>query len=194
MKKLLENDFSYHYGLGVSGFVAVVSTTDVGFSLKDDTVLIYPLVDGIARYENPKRKEVNVINYESFFKSLPQPFQDNKDNCDLIVFTSDNQHFLLNELTVTKKKKGKKRTKAAKQMLQVLKLITAVPAISSFINQYTVKQCCYFNQKPQAPQPIKCVNAFNRMSELSNSEMLHLEIKKLGFDFAEFSGGRPYLL
>ena len=107
MKNLLEHNFISHYGLATNVSVNVVSTTDVKFDLKDDLILVYPSGAGTAKYSNPNLKEVNIVNYESFFKSLPQTFQDKKCNCDLIVYTSDNQYFLLNELTKTGKKKRK---------------------------------------------------------------------------------------
>jgi hypothetical protein len=109
MKHLLGKDFTAHYALAVAASVNVVSTSDAAFDLVDDARLVFPSGEGIAKYANPCRKEVNVIHYELFFKSLPQPFQDGKKSCDLITYTSDNQHFLLNELTNTKSIKEKRQ-------------------------------------------------------------------------------------
>ena len=197
MKNLLEHNFISHYGLTASVIVNVVSTTDVDFDLNDDDVLVYRSGTGIAKYSNPSHKEVNVINYETFFKSLPQPFQDDKNNCDLIVFTSDNQYFLLNELTDRGKKKGKKRTHAIEQMLQVLREISDVPEIKLFIEQHSVKQCCYFNKKTQSPSiKITAPAIFGRLSDIAphGFEMSNSEIESLGFELWEFAGSQVYLI
>jgi hypothetical protein len=151
MKNLLEKDFISHYTLSANPSVNVVSTSNTTFDLKDDTTMLYPSGSGIAKYDNPNIKEVNVVHYELFFKSLPQPFQQNKKNCDLFVYTSDNQYFLLNELTNTNKGKSKKETKAISQMLQVLQIILEVPAIAKFLQQYLKKQCCFFNKHAPVP-------------------------------------------
>jgi hypothetical protein len=198
MKNLLEKDFISHYKLSASPVVNVVPTNDTEFDLKDDAVLVYPSGAGIAKYSNPNNKEVNVINYESFFKLLPQPFQDNKNNCDLIVSTSDNQYFLLNELTDKGKKKGKKRTHAILQMLQTLQLICEVASIKSFIQNHSVKKCCYFNKKAQRPSAtINATDSFNRFNTtlpVHGSQMTDTEIEKFGFELWEFSGSQTYLL
>jgi len=196
MKNLLEHNFISHYGLAASVIVDVVSTTDADFDLNDDAVLVYRSGTGIAKYSNPRRKEVNIINYETFFKSLPQSFQDNKNNCDLIVYTSDNQYFLLNELTEKGKKKGKKRTLAIEQMLQVLREISDVSEIKLFIEQHSVKQCCYFNKKTQSPSnKITAPATFGRLSDIAphGFEMSNSEIESLGFELWEFSGSQVYL-
>ncbi|MDR3244951.1 MAG: hypothetical protein LBT50_00790 [Prevotellaceae bacterium] len=146
MKNLLGKNFVSHYELTASITVNVVSTSDKQFDLKDDDALVYPFGNGIAKYENPTRKEVNVINYESFLKSLPQSFQQSKKNCDLIVYTTDKQYFLLNELTNTSKNKSKKQEKAILQMLQVLNDLLAVPSINEYIQQHKEKRCCFFNK------------------------------------------------
>ncbi len=200
MKNLLEHDFIAHHKLTTKTKVTVnvAPTKDTDFDLKDDATIVYPSGSGIAKYHNPNSKEVKVINYESFFKSLPQSFQNNKDNCDLIIYTSDFSHFILNELTDKGKKKGKKRTHAVAQMLQVLRDICAVPAISSFIGQYTIKRCCYFNKKAQAPSnKINATTTFNRLSTIAPNGFqmsTNSSIAALGFELWEFSGNQTYLL
>ena len=196
MKDLLEKDFVSHYGLSANDYVNVVSTSEINFDLKDDDTLIHLLGGGTARYSNPNNKEVNVINYELFFKSLPPSFQKNKQNCDLFVYTSDNQYFLLNELTNTNKKKGRKRKHAISQMFATLRIISAVSTIHSFINQYTIKQCCYFNKKYQSPQNINAISAFNRINSYSQNgyQMKSPDIESYGFELWEFSGNQTYVL
>ncbi len=196
MKNLLENDFIAHYKLAVNVTVNIVSTTDISFELKDDTTLVYPSGAGIAKYSNTAEKEVNVINYETFFKSLSSCFQQGKKNCDLIVYTTDFSHFLLNELTSTNKKKGRKRTHSIEQMLQVLKEIWAVPSIKCFINSYSVKRCCYFNKKVQAPAiQIKAAQSFGRLRDIKcGFKMPVPDIESFGFEMWEFSGNQTYQL
>lgn len=208
MKNLLEHHFISHYGLTASVAVDIVSTTITDFDLKDDAVLIYSSGTGIAKYSNPSRKKVNVINYESFFKSLPQTFQNSKENCDLIVYTSDNQYFLLNELTNTKKEyvpnftqkdgtpKMGKRNKAISQLKQTLKDISNVSDIDSFIKQHTIKHCCFFNAQTHAPIGIIATAAFNRISFINPSgyKISNPDIELSNFELWEFSGNQMYLL
>jgi hypothetical protein len=197
MKNLLEKDFITHYGLTVSITVNVVSTNNERFDLRDDAALVCLFGSGIAKYENPTRKEVNIINYEHFFKSLPQSFQQNRKNCDLFVYTSDKQYFLLNELTNKGKKKGKKRVHAIRQMLETLEIISNVPAIQSFIQQYSIRQCCYFNKKSQAPMPVNATVIFNTIDTISEEEPTLSNEKrfdKFHFEFCEFSGTHACLL
>jgi len=123
-------------------------------------------------------------------------FLQNKQNCDLIVYTSDNQYFLLNELTETNKGKGKKEAKAISQMLSVLQIIFAVPVISQFIQQHFIKQCCFFNKKAQSPKHINATDAFNRLLAFSayGFRMKNSDIESFGFELWEFSGNQTYLL
>ncbi|MDR2650695.1 MAG: hypothetical protein LBC68_00040 [Prevotellaceae bacterium] len=196
MKNLLEHNFISHYGLTASVAVNVVSRTNANFDLKDDDVMVYPSGKGIAKYSNPNCKEVNVINYETFFKGLQQSFQQNKENCDLLVYTSDRQYFLLNELTNTNKQKGKKYKKSVSQMLQTLQIISDVPEISQFIQLYSTRQCCFFNKKAQAPKHIKATDAFSRLATLSENgyKMSNPDIETFDFELWEFSGNQTFFL
>ena len=209
MKKLLEKDFISHYGLTVGVTVNIVPTDKEHFELKDDATLMYSSGSGIAKYENPTHKEVNIINYEAFFKSLPQPFQQNKRNCDLIVYTSDLSFFLLNELTETNPlyipdfvqqtdglSRIGKRNQAISQLAQTLKYISAVPTIDTFIQQHKTKHCCFFNKPPQLPTAIIAPIAFSRLSLLTpyGIHTRNSDIEFYGFEFWEFSTPQTYLL
>lgn len=198
MNNLLTHDFIAHYKLHPAAGVNMVSasTNSLRFDLADDAKLIYPANQGVAKYGNPHGKEVTIINYECFIKSLPQAFQHKKEICDLIVYTSENEYFLLNESTNTNKGKGAKRNKAKSQMRQTLKDLTEVPRIHSFMMQHHVKQCCYFNKKAQAPQVLNATKAFNRISDIQENgyRMPDTDIESLGFELWEFSGDNKYIL
>jgi hypothetical protein len=208
MENLLKNDFVSHYKLSASPLVNVASTNDNNFDLKDDSTMIYPSGAGVARYNNPHRKEVNVINYESFINSLPIAFQSRKEKCDLIVYTSYFSHFLLNELTNTQSQyvpdftqadgtpRTGKRNKAISQLKNTLEDISAVPAIKKFIDRHTIKYCCFFNKQVHAPIGITATIAFSRLSTLSlrGFELSDPNIESYGFKLWEFSGSQTYLL
>ncbi|KAA6310019.1 hypothetical protein EZS27_038603, partial [termite gut metagenome] len=130
-----------------------------------------------------------------------------RENCDLIVYTSDSSHFILNELTKTQPKyvsdhltdgtlKIGKKNKAISQLKQTLKDISDVPPINSFIKQRTTKHCCFFNKLPSPPQGITATNAFNRLSSISPNG-IHTpnpDIEAWGFEFWEFCDNQTYLL
>jgi hypothetical protein len=197
MKNLLEHDFVSHYGLAASVVVNVVSTTDTDFELIDDKKLVCPSGQGTAKYNNPSRKEVNVINYENFINSLPNRFQNRRERCDLIVYTSDSSHFILNELTETQSQyASKKKDKAISQLKQTLEVISAVPEINSFIKKCTTKHCCFFNKPPTSPKDINATDAFNRLSLISKNGINtpNPDIEAFGFEFWEFCDDQTYLL
>lgn len=76
----------------------------------------------------------------------------------MIVYTSDKQYFLLNELTDTNPKyipdftladgtpKRGKRNTAILQLEQTLQNISNVPDIDIFIKQHITEHCCFFNK------------------------------------------------
>ncbi len=208
IKNLLENDFISHYRLSARVTVNIVSTTDADFDLIDDLTLKYPSGDGIAKYSNPNRKEVNIINYESFINSMPLAFRTGRENCDLIVYTSDFSCFLLNELTDTEPQyipdfallsgtpRIGKRNKAISQLIKTLNDISDVATIKSFIDKYLTKHCCFFNKKAHAPYGITATIAFSRLSTLSSNgfQMSNPVIEAFGFELWEFSGTQTYLL
>jgi hypothetical protein len=222
MKDLLEKDFINHYNrcpnlpvkkdeINISHY----SVDDISFEIKDnagkkdsDGNDIY----GIARYSNPDKLEINIINYEEFIKPLPPRIKNTNDIgksvCDFIVYSANNQYFLLNELTNTalefineyKNSKGKqegKLVKAQRQLEHSLKSITNVPTIHSYIQQFRIKHCCFFNSYTKIISDINAEEAFNQLDEIENSEPTILSneaIEKLGFEFLVFSGNQTYLL
>ena len=208
MVNLLEHNFISHYGLTASVPVDVVFTTDADFDLKDDAVLVYPSGAGIAKYSNPHRKGVNVINYEHFIDSLPITFQKGKEKCDLIVYISDLSYFILNELTNTLPKyipdftltdgtpRIGKRNKAISQLRQTLKDISNVPDIDCFIKQHSTKHCCFFNTQTHAPVGIIATVAFSRLSSIipNGYKISNPDIESYGFELWEFSGNQTYLI
>ncbi|OAV65332.1 hypothetical protein Barb6_02906 [Bacteroidales bacterium Barb6] len=215
MENLLKNEFTVHYGLPVSTITDITKNTDeLYFEIEDNkdsknTVLHTTLHSGEARYFNPERLSITIINYELFFKSLSFSFQKNKENCDLILYTSDNQYFILNELTDTqpqyvsdflsadRNQRRGKRNKAISQLKRTLEVITVVPEIDSFIKQHTTKQCFFFNKQPkECFKKINAVSAFNRVSALSSDgfKMSNTDIESYGFELWEFSGAQTYKL
>jgi hypothetical protein len=202
MKNLLEKDFISHYGLTAKVTVNVVSTNDADFERVDDAG------GGAAKYSNPNNKEVNVINYEKFINSLPVSFQQGREKCDLIVYTSDLSFFLLNELTKTQPQyvsdftqrggtqRIGKRNKAISQLIQTLADICVVPNIDTFIKQHKTKHCCFFNKSPLSPTGIIAPVAFSRLSLLTpyGIHTRNFDIESWGFDFWEFSNSQTYLL
>jgi hypothetical protein len=208
MKNLLEHNFVSHYGLAKNDTVNVVSTTDTAFDLIDDKKLVCPSGQGAAKYNNPSCKEVNVISYDNFITSLPHSFQKEKERCDLIVYTSDSSHFILNELTETQLKyecdrkladgtiKIGKENKAISQLARTLKDISDVPKINSFIKKCTTKHCCFFNKLPTSPKDINATDAFNRLSSISPNgiKISNPDIEAFGFEFWKFRDNQTYLL
>jgi hypothetical protein len=208
MKNLLEKDFVTHYGLTANVVVNIVFTREKRFDLKDDATLIHPFGKGTAKYENPTQKNINVISYDKFIKSLPPTFQHGREKCDLIVYASDLSFFILNELTETQLKylsdfthsdgtpRIGKRNKAISQLKQTLKDLSAVPTIDYFIKQYNIKHCCFFNNPPISPIGIIAPTAFNRLySQTSYGfKMSNPDIEFYGFEFWEFSTPQTYLL
>jgi hypothetical protein len=203
MKNLLEQNFISHYGLHTGITVDVVTTTDAEFELKDDAQLVHPSGQGIAKYKNKNQKEVSVINYEMCLKALPQPFQQNKENCDLIVYTSDKTYFFLNELTDTnpvyiypytntKGHRPGKEQKARNQLRQTIEILIKVPAISQYINLCTMKYCCFFNKQTYTPQSINALQAFNKLnSQMTNGfNLSDSDIESFGFEFWVYSGNQ----
>lgn len=226
MKDLLENDFIKHYNqhseLPVpQNKINIIfkSINDISFEIKDKTEKKDSDgndIDAVAIYSNPNRFQINTINYEKFVQDLPQRMkikEDGKRNdiCDYIVYSENNKYFLLNELTDTNPKyiqehtntKGKqegKLKKAQRQLLRSLELLNDVPSIHRYMQQFEMKQCCFFNSYT-TPQPdvdnINAEQAFNSFDEieaLEPSKLLVSEIDALGFEFWVLSGKQTYLL
>ncbi|GAP71968.1 hypothetical protein SAMD00024442_21_9 [Candidatus Symbiothrix dinenymphae] len=208
MKKLLEQDFTYHYNKNKENPVTVVvlqqTTREIYFELIDDDIIVYH-TDGIAKYENQIEQNVYLINYENFINSLPPRVKNNfKEVCDLIVYTD--KCFLLNELTDTHCDYiPKKRIKAQSQLLQTLHDLMAVEHIQRFINSHFIRHCCFFNKQTFAPsspliingrkEKLSVTNVFNKQNTYSNGlQIPNSYIEALGFEYWEFSGSQTYLL
>lgn len=203
MEALLKNDFITHYSLG-NCTICSNSTTDNDFDLIDDSQMIHPAGTGTAKYKNTCRKKVEVINYELFIDSLSGRFKQGREKCDLIAYTSDYSHFILNELTDTDPKyvvdftsstgvpKIGKRNKAIAQLKKSLIDISDVPSILHFLNKYRKKRCCFFNKKINSPHGIVATTAFNRLSTLSANgyQISNPIIDSYGFELWEFSGNQ----
>jgi hypothetical protein len=223
MEKLLENDFINYYNrrreqplrkdeINIIHYI----TDDIRFEIKDRTGKkdendndIY----AVAKYSNPNKFKMNVINYEEFIKPLPPRVKNVSDIgqnvCDFIVYSANSQYFLLNELTNTESKfvkeyentKGKREGKLAKAQRQLkhsLDSINNVPSINKYIKQFTIKQCCFFNSYSVViPDIINAEQAFNQLDEIESDEPSKLfisELESLDFEFCVFSGGQSYLL
>ena len=211
MKNLLENDFINHHCPTARATVNVVSINDVDFDLDDKAALVCSPGSGVAKYSNPNRREVNVVNYESFINSLPTRFKEKRKKCDLIVYTSDFSFFLLNELTETNPqyvpdfiqpidglRRIGKRNHAISQLKQTLEDISEVSAIDTFIKKHKTKHCCFFN-KPQLPPIGSSITApvsFNSLSLITpyGIHTRNSDIESYGFEFWEFSTPQTYLL
>jgi hypothetical protein len=209
METLLKNDFTVHYGLPVSSINNISKQTNITyFELKDDVNLIYTTIgDGIAKYHNDNSLSVRVINYEAFIDSLPPVFTQNREKCDLIVYTDSSQYFLLNELTDNLAKyvdpflnsnghQQGKRVKAISQLKSSLVDLTDVLAIKTFIDNFKERRCCFFNRKPNTPSGIIAVTAFNRVNTISQNgfKMSNPDIETFGFILYEYSGEQTLTL
>lgn len=203
MEALLKSDFIAHYALGICT-VRSVSTNNKNFDLIDDTMMVHPSGTGIAKYNNINQKEVKVINYELFINSLSGAFQRGREKCDLIAYTLDHSHFILNELTDTDPKyvpdftltdgtpRIGKRNKAIAQLRKTLIDISKVPSILYFLNSHRSKKCCFFNKQINSPLGIRATAAFNRLSILSTDgfKVSDPVIESFGFELWEFSGNQ----
>ena len=218
IKELLTRDFITHYNripsLPFNSTLIWKSTENTEFSLIDDDTIIYSLDDGrgVARYNNLDSVNVTVINYEKFITPLPPRVKNTgsigKNICDLIVYTNDNAHFLLNELTDTQtnllyeherygEKVEGKISKARRQLKQSLENIVDVPTIKNYIDNFKIKHCCFFNkQENNAPEELIATIAFNSFNTISltGNYMSNPDIENLGFEYWEFYGNQTYLI
>jgi hypothetical protein len=200
METLLRNDFTTYYGLPISVTPNIsISTTAQYFEIEDDehreTQLHFTAGSGMAAYTNQHSYTTIIINYDKFITDLPHAFQQGKERCDLVVYTTNRQNFLLNELK-DRNPKNKVRTKSISQLLSSLKLIMAVPAIATFANSHTLRRCCFFNKQSMSPTTITATTAFNRLGSLVSNglQMQNPDIQALGFEFWEYSGTQVYKL
>lgn len=200
METLLRNDFTTHYGLPISATANIsISTTAQYFEIEDDehreTQLRLIAGSGMATYRNVNSYTTTIINYDKFITGLPHAFQHEKERCDLIVHTTNQRYFLLNELK-DRKPKAKVRTKSISQLLSSLTLIMNVPSIATFANTHTFRHCCFFNKQSMSPPTIIATTAFNRLGALVTGglKMSNPAIEALGFEFWEYSGNQVYSL
>lgn len=200
METLLRNDFTAHYGLPISVTANIsITTTAQYFEIEDDehkeTQLHLAVGSGMATYRNIHSYTTVIINYDKFITGLPNIFQQGKERCDLIVHTTNQRYFLLNELK-DRKPKNKVRTKSISQLLSSLTLITSVPAIRAFVNTHTFRHCCFFNKQSMSPPTITATTAFGRLGALVTGglRMPNPDIEALGFEFWEYSGNQVYNL
>ena len=198
METLLKNDLTAHYGLPASTTANIsISTTAQYFEIEDDEhreiQLHLTVGNGMAAYRNINSYTATIINYDKFITGLPHAFQQGKERCDLIVHTTNQQYFLLNELK-DRKPKAKVRTKSISQLLASLTLIMNVRAITTFANTHRFRHCCFFNKQSMAPPNLTATIAFNRLGILATGglRMLNPAIEAYGFEFWEFSGNQVY--
>jgi hypothetical protein len=200
MEALLRNDFTTHYGLQISTIANIsLGTTARYFEIEDDehreTQLHLVVGNGMAAYQNTNGYTVTIINYDKFITGLPHTFQQGKKRCDLIVLTTNQSHFLLNELK-DRRPKDKVRTKSISQLLSSLKLLMNVPSIATFAGTHTNRHCCFFNKQSMSPSTITATIAFGRLSTLVNGGLNtpNPDIEAFGFEFWEYSGNQVYSL
>jgi hypothetical protein len=200
METKLKQDFTRHFGLLISTTPNIrLQTSAPYFEIEDDTnrqtQLHFIVGRGMAAYKNPRNYVVEIINYDLFITSLPQNFQQGKKRCDLIVYTTNNKHFLLNELK-DRIPKIKVRNKSIEQLKQSLELIMQVHSISAFADAFENKKCCFFNKQSMAPKPINATGAFNRINAIAINgiKTANKVINSYGFELFEYSGGQAYNL
>ena len=200
METLLKNDLTVHYGLPASTIANIsIATNAQYFEIEDDEHREIQLHlthgNGMAAYRNINNYITTIINYDKFITGLPHTFQQGKERCDLIVHTTNQQYFLLNELK-DRKPKAKVRTKSISQLLASLTLIMNVPAITTFVNTHRFRHCCFFNKQSMAPSNLTATVAFNRLGILTTGglRMSNPAIEAFGFEFWEFSGNQVYNL
>lgn len=198
METLLRNDLTAHYSLPVSTTANISITTNAQyFEIEDDenreTILHLTVGSGMAAYSNTNSHTVTIINYDKFISGLPQASLQGIKRCDLILHTSNQQHFLLNELK-DRDPKDKVRTKSISQLLASLKMIMNVPSIQNFANTHTIRHCCFFNKQSMSPLNLTATTAFNRLGMLASGglKMSNPAIEIYGFEFWEFSGNQIY--
>jgi hypothetical protein len=200
METLLRNDFTTHYGLPEATTTNIsITTTAQYFEIEDDehreTQLHIIAGNGMAAYRNRHSYTTTIINYDKFITGLPHVFQRGKERCDLIVHTTNQRYFLLNELK-DRIPKTKVRTKSISQLLSSLTLIMNVPPIATFANTHTFRHCCFFNKQSMSPPTIIATSAFNRLGSLITGglRMSNPDIEAFGFEFWEYYGNQVYIL
>lgn len=195
MEDLLRNDFTTHYGLPVCIEPNLVIETEEPYFEIEDTVsreiAIHTIIgQGMARFSNPATLKITISNYDKFVTSLPNPFQNGRKRCDIVVCDNE-KYFILGEIKDSPNIK-QHRKKAKKQLFESLTTLTAVPQILASINLRSVKRCCYFNKQTSSPALITATTAFNRLSTIFDDgfKMSHPGIEGQNFEFWEYLGGQ----
>ena len=202
MDKLLQNQFIAFYnlyGVAAQNINIKITTNQQCFELLDENKTIKlnsSFGSGNARYSNPTQMEIAIILYEKFIYNLPDLFQKGKERCDAILYTEQNKYFLLAELKCTKQKQlSKAKRKAVAQLTDSLELLLTVKEIETFIHQFYIKQCCFFYKPSIAPQPIKVVEAFNRLKNLppiGGLQISNQKIESYGFELYQYTSQQVY--
>jgi hypothetical protein len=199
MENLLKNDFINHHSLPACTINIAQNICHTYFEIDDvarNLIVHTTPSNGMVKYENPHSKEVVIIDYDGFLTSTPTAFQNGKERCDVIVHTTnETSYFILNELK-NRIPKTKVLTKAISQMIATLNELHTVPAIVSFISNFTVKKCCYCNTQSTAPNPLIVTTAFNRLATISTNglKLSNIAIENFGFELWEYTGNQTIKL
>ena len=199
MESLLINDFINHHSLPACTISIAQNVSHRYFEIDDvarNLIVRMTPSNGMVKYENPYHKDVAIIDYDSFLTNTPHVFQQGKERCDVLVHTrNESSYFILNELK-DRIPATKVLTKATSQMIATLNELNTVPAIVSFISNFTIKKCCYCNTQSTAPNPLSATVAFNRLSTISPNglKLSNIDIENLGFELWEYSGNQTIKL
>lgn len=151
MKKLNSNTTS----IGIHEIRSDV-ISDTNFDIQDlKPAIKQSLGTGSVTYNNPDRKIIAIIDYEDFLNRQPQQpkYPSTMDvikalglkKPDFILYDLGTQSFfILNELSQSKNPRSK-RKEAMIQLHNALKHFFKVPAITSFIANFTDKKCIFSN-------------------------------------------------
>ncbi len=200
MEDLFRNDFTTHYGLSVCTEANLTLVTAEPYFEIEDTetreIAVHTVNgQGMARFSNPTGMTITIVNYDKFVTSLPNPFQNRRKRCDIIVVCDIDRYFVLGEIKDSPNVKNH-RKKAKKQLYESLITLVAVPQILELINGKAIKRCCYFNKQSSSPISISAVSAFNRLSNIfpDGFKMTHSGIEGQNFEFWEYLGGQTLTL
>jgi hypothetical protein len=207
METLLRHNFTSHYLLPANAAANLsIGTNAAYFELDDvngETQLFTVVSNAPAVYHNNGIYDVVIINHDKFISTLPPVYQQKKKRCDLIVYTSLNQYFLLNELSDTASNyldypdqagtRTGKKIQATKQLSESLDRLMNVPAIKTFINNFVIKRCCFFNKQPDAPL-VNALQSFNRFNTLikGGAKRANADIEAHGFELFDYLGRQSF--
>jgi hypothetical protein len=200
MEDLLMNNYTAHYGLLVPTITNFIVETDIPYLEIEDTntgeLVVHNVRGaGMANFANANRINLIIVNYDKFVTSLPQPFQDRRKRCDVLVSCDINRYFILGELKNRIPNRYVRRD-AKKQLIASLKTLLAVQEIFDFANNKSIKRCCYFNKQSTSPTLLTATTAFNRLNRIypDGFKMSNKDIEDEGFEFYEYTGGQTMIL